>query len=247
MLSRRIPVSWDHPSAWSSRWELEPIHPHVPNSLFSPVHSQSLLNMPSSLLSASNSAFALDTPRSLTLDMPRPLSLDAPRFHSLDSQRHLQLMDVEMRRQFQAMDLELQRMSQEMSRRLASQWSSFPLLDASADSWRLKERLALEHPVRQTHEGRRVFNLEFDTRQFKPEEIMVQTFGKQLTVHARHEEKDEGKSVHREYHRTCLLPKEVNPETLSSKLSQDGLLTIEAPLPALEHRQEKLIPIEHKK
>nr|XP_031847017.1 alpha-crystallin B chain-like [Nomia melanderi] len=63
-----------------------------------------------------------------------------------------------------------------------------------------------------------------------------------LKVHAKHEEKTESKSVYREYNREFLLPKGVNPERIKSSLSKDGVLTVEAPLPAIGSG-EKLIPI----
>lgn len=63
-------------------------------------------------------------------------------------------------------------------------------------------------------------------------------------VHAKHEEKTESKSVYREYNREFLLPKGTNPELIKSSLSKDGVLTVEAPLPAIASG-EKLIPIQH--
>lgn len=63
-------------------------------------------------------------------------------------------------------------------------------------------------------------------------------------VHAKHEEKTESKSVYREYNREFLLPKGTNPESIKSSLSKDGVLTVEAPLPAIGSG-EKLIPIAH--
>ena len=63
-------------------------------------------------------------------------------------------------------------------------------------------------------------------------------------VHAKHEEKTDTKSVYREYNREFLLPKGTNPETIKSSLSKDGVLTVEAPLPAIG-QGEKLIPIAH--
>lgn len=65
-----------------------------------------------------------------------------------------------------------------------------------------------------------------------------------LKVHAKHEEKTESKSVYREYNREFLLPKGTNPESIKSSLSKDGVLTVEAPLPAIGFG-EKLIPISH--
>lgn len=66
-------------------------------------------------------------------------------------------------------------------------------------------------------------------------------------VHAKHEEKSENRSVYREYNREFLLPKGTNPEQIRSSLSKDGILTIEAPLPALEApNRERTIPIDKK-
>ncbi|XP_063233198.1 protein lethal(2)essential for life isoform X2 [Bacillus rossius redtenbacheri] len=92
------------------------------------------------------------------------------------------------------------------------------------------------------HEGdSKSLKLRFDVSQYQPEEIVVKTVDNKLLVHAKHEEKTESKSVYREYNREFMLPKGTNPETIKSSLSKDGVLTVEAPLPAIEG--EKMIPI----
>jgi HSP20 family molecular chaperone IbpA len=54
--------------------------------------------------------------------------------------------------------------------------------------------------------------------------------------------------VYREYHRSYMLPRELNPANLRTTLDQDGVLTLEAPLPALPPAaREETIPIEHVK
>ena len=55
--------------------------------------------------------------------------------------------------------------------------------------------------------------------------------------------------VLREYHRSFTLPNDLNLENLKSSLNRDGILTIEAPLPALPEpaSQERIITIEHVK
>lgn len=118
---------------------------------------------------------------------------------------------------------------------------------STVDDWRLTENFRMDNPIREDHDGARKFHLQFDVRQFKPEEIAVKTNGNQLTVQAKHEEKDSGKNVLREYCRQYVIPREVNPEHLISKLSSEGMLTIEAPLPALHGPRDKLIAIEHRK
>ncbi|KAK3868291.1 hypothetical protein Pcinc_026305 [Petrolisthes cinctipes] len=83
----------------------------------------------------------------------------------------------------------------------------------------------------------------FDVSQYKPDEIEVKAQDNSLMVHAKHEEKSEGRSVHNEYKREILLPKGTNPEHIKSSLSKDGVLTVEAPLPAIDATGERLIPI----
>nr|CAH7750664.1 unnamed protein product [Callosobruchus chinensis] len=102
----------------------------------------------------------------------------------------------------------------------------------------------LNSPLIQEHGDSKQLKLRFDVSQYAPEEIVVKTVDNKLLVHAKHEEKTESKSVYREYNREFLLPKGTNPEQIKSSLSKDGVLTVEAPLPAIASG-EKLIPIQH--
>ncbi len=54
----------------------------------------------------------------------------------------------------------------------------------------------------------------FDVSEYAPEEIMVKTVDNKLLVHAKHEEKGQGKSVLREYNREFLLPQGTDPEAI---------------------------------
>nr|KAG5692740.1 hypothetical protein BaRGS_033851 [Batillaria attramentaria] len=103
---------------------------------------------------------------------------------------------------------------------------------AHAESWRKKENFHLDNPVVKDRDGRHQFRLEFDLRQFKPEEIAVSTEGHQLTVQARHEETTHGKKARREYFRQCTIPENVDPLTLVSRHTHSGILSVYAPLPA---------------
>lgn len=102
----------------------------------------------------------------------------------------------------------------------------------------------LNSPLVQNDGDNKHLKLRFDVSQYAPEEIVVKTVDNKLLVHAKHEEKTESKSVYREYNREFLLPKGTNPEQIKSSLSKDGVLTVEAPLPAIT-TGEKLIPIQH--
>ncbi|EEZ98629.2 protein lethal(2)essential for life isoform X2 [Tribolium castaneum] len=102
----------------------------------------------------------------------------------------------------------------------------------------------LNSPLIQQDGNDKCLKLRFDVSQYAPEEIVVKTVDNKLLVHAKHEEKTESKSVYREYNREFLLPKGTNPEQIKSSLSKDGVLTVEAPLPAIT-AGETLIPIQH--
>lgn len=92
------------------------------------------------------------------------------------------------------------------------------------------------------HDGK-CLRLRFDVSEYRPEEISVKTVDQKLKVHAKHEEKGEGRSVYREYNREFLLPQGTDPELIKSTLSKDGILTVEAPLPTLPLASEHRIPI----
>ncbi|KAK4004577.1 heat shock protein beta-1 isoform X2 [Daphnia magna] len=111
-------------------------------------------------------------------------------------------------------------------------------LAAPASDW----LTGLHSPLIQEDGEEKKLKLRFDVAQYTPEEIVVKTVDNKLLVHAKHEEKSESKSVYREYNREFLLPKGTNPELIRSSLSKDGVLTIEAPLPAIA-AGEKMIPI----
>ncbi|GFS86207.1 SHSP domain-containing protein [Nephila pilipes] len=83
----------------------------------------------------------------------------------------------------------------------------------------------------------RVFKVELDMHGMQPENINVTLKDQELTIAARkEEERSDGSRFVREskYHYT--LPKEVNPEAIRSSLVE-GVLTIEAPLPAIESKE----------
>lgn len=101
----------------------------------------------------------------------------------------------------------------------------------------------LDSPLVQDSSDGKVLKLRFDVTQYAPEEIVVKTVDNKLQVNAKHEENSQNRSVFREYKREFLLPQGVNPELIRSSLSKDGVLTVEAPLPAIEDNRERRIPI----
>lgn len=60
---------------------------------------------------------------------------------------------------------------------------------------RQAEAFHMNNPVVTDNDGNRKLQLQFDVRQFKPEEIRVKTDDNKLEVHARHEESDNNTQV----------------------------------------------------
>uniref|UniRef100_A0A8C3SE39 SHSP domain-containing protein n=1 Tax=Chelydra serpentina TaxID=8475 RepID=A0A8C3SE39_CHESE len=74
------------------------------------------------------------------------------------------------------------------------------------------------------------FSVLLDVKHFSPEELSVKVVGDYVEVHAKHEERpDEHGYISREFHRRYGLPRGVDPATITSALSPDGILTITAP------------------
>ncbi|KFM81414.1 Protein lethal(2)essential for life, partial [Stegodyphus mimosarum] len=74
------------------------------------------------------------------------------------------------------------------------------------------------------------FQVRLDVGHFAPEEITVKTVDDQVVVTASHEEKvDEHGLISRQFTRRYVLPEGVEPEKVTSTLSADGILVVEAP------------------
>jgi len=90
-------------------------------------------------------------------------------------------------------------------------------------------------------DGNKTMSLKFDVRQFQPEDIHVETHDRQLCVHAKHEEKSDGKHSINTFQRVYMLPENIEGEKLSSVLSPEGVLTVEAPVRAIEGSKQAAI------
>jgi crystallin, alpha B len=89
------------------------------------------------------------------------------------------------------------------------------------------------------------FRVSLDVQQFAPDEITVQTTDNSVTVEAKHEERqDEHGYVSRQFTRRYLLPSGYDPNTLTSELSSDGILTIKAPLPNGLENNTRIVSIQ---
>ena len=72
------------------------------------------------------------------------------------------------------------------------------------------------------------FVVKLDLRGFKPEDIKVQLRGHELTVTGKHKSEDQGFYFSRDYSNRVLLPDDADLGSVTSRLSKEGLLIIEA-------------------
>jgi len=84
---------------------------------------------------------------------------------------------------------------------------------------------------------------------YNPEELVIKTVDNTVIVEAKHEEKTpEGRSYSTQsFNQSFTLPRGVNPESVTSALSKEGVLTITAPLPKpmKSSNSERLVPIKN--
>uniref|UniRef100_A0A0B7ATA4 SHSP domain-containing protein n=1 Tax=Arion vulgaris TaxID=1028688 RepID=A0A0B7ATA4_9EUPU len=88
----------------------------------------------------------------------------------------------------------------------------------------------VKNPIITEADGSRKLRLEVDIGEFKPEDVVVKTMDRKLIVHAEHEEKTSGRTLHKEFNKEYDLPESVDPATIQAYITDDKKLTIEAPL-----------------
>ncbi|XP_030648732.1 crystallin, alpha B, b [Chanos chanos] len=87
------------------------------------------------------------------------------------------------------------------------------------------------------------FAINLDVKHFSPEELSVKISGDYIEIHAKHEERqDDHGFVSREFIRKYKVPSGVDPTSITSSLSSDGVLTVTAPR-KLSDVPERTIPI----
>ena len=89
------------------------------------------------------------------------------------------------------------------------------------------------------------FQVNLDVQHFAPEEISVKTADGYIVVEGKHEEKkDQHGFISRQFTRRYALPEGCVPESVESRLSSDGVLTVTAPRKVpLAVQGERNIPI----
>ncbi|KAK7477579.1 hypothetical protein BaRGS_00031184 [Batillaria attramentaria] len=95
----------------------------------------------------------------------------------------------------------------------------------------------VKNPIVTDPDGSRRMRLSVDIGEFNPDEIVVKTTERKLIVHAEHEERSAGRTLHKEFNKEYDLPESVDPSTIQAYMGDDRHLTIEAPLkPAVQRK-----------
>ncbi len=109
------------------------------------------------------------------------------------------------------------------------------------------QRQALQQRANKSPIGKDGFHLLVDVSHFQPNEISVKTIDNEVIIEGKHEEReDEHGYISRQFTRRYSLPKRYDPNTVTSTLSSEGILTVKAPNPPQEsENNERAIEILH--
>lgn len=89
------------------------------------------------------------------------------------------------------------------------------------------------------------FELQLDVQQFTPSELNLKLAGNKLSISGKHEQKtDKYGQITREFHRELLIPEDIDLESMTSTITENGMLTIKANVKASEKPAEKVIEIQ---
>jgi HSP20 family molecular chaperone IbpA len=84
--------------------------------------------------------------------------------------------------------------------------------------------------IEEDKDGRKKYKIQFDIGEFRPEELNVKVEGRMLIVKGDRQIKVGNATESKQFNRELTLPEFVDIKTLQSYLSDDGLLTMEAPV-----------------
>nr|QED58153.1 HSP16-2 [Dermatophagoides farinae] len=108
----------------------------------------------------------------------------------------------------------------------------------------LRTPLSRALPMETIEDGQRMFKIEIDLPDFKPENVNVTVKKGEVKIDAKCEITDGSSKQFKQINYSYSLPDDVDLDRVRSLLKTDGRLVIEAPLPALEAPKEnREIPI----
>ncbi|BFZ04957.1 hypothetical protein BsWGS_07996 [Bradybaena similaris] len=117
---------------------------------------------------------------------------------------------------------------------ITSSEAIFPIKSSPVKS--LDMATPVKNPIITEADGSRKLRLQVDIGEFSPEDVVVKTMDRKLIVHAEHEEKTSGRTLHKEFNKEYDLPESVDPATIQAYIADDKILTIEAPLKPVQRK-----------
>ena len=96
--------------------------------------------------------------------------------------------------------------------------------------------------IEEDNDGRKKYKIQFDIGEFRPEELNVKVDGRMLIVKGDRQVKVGNATESKQFNRELTLPEFVDAKTLQSYLSEEGQLTMEAPVLMDRVYQESLAP-----
>ncbi|XP_027195949.2 heat shock protein Hsp-16.1/Hsp-16.11-like [Dermatophagoides pteronyssinus] len=111
--------------------------------------------------------------------------------------------------------------------------------------YQLRTPLHRSIPMETIEDGQRIFKIEIDLPDFKPEDVNVQVKKGEVKIDAKCELNEGTTKQFKQISYSYSLPEDVDLDRVRSLLKTDGRLVIEAPLPALESekKENREIPI----
>ncbi|ESO93850.1 hypothetical protein LOTGIDRAFT_104895, partial [Lottia gigantea] len=93
--------------------------------------------------------------------------------------------------------------------------------------------------------NKKEFEVNVDVHHFESENIHVKLSNNRLTISGKHESKqDEHGYVSREFSREFTVPENVDAETMTSSITEEGVLVIRAKVKPEENPKDKTVNIE---
>jgi HSP20 family molecular chaperone IbpA len=129
--------------------------------------------------------------------------------------------------------------------------SSFSMVPRSGFSgpWSLPRQSASTESDPKTYRfDSKGFTAMVDVNSFEPKEISVKTVDHSIVVECKHEAREDGHGhIERHFVRKFNLPINYDMSTVSSSLSKDGILQIEAPKPQLQGEEQNVEVVQTEK
>ncbi|XP_007422667.1 alpha-crystallin B chain isoform X2 [Python bivittatus] len=120
---------------------------------------------------------------------------------------------------------------------------TFPLSSFFLRPFTFRNTGWLDSGLPEMHLDNNKFSVNLDVKHFSPEELKVKVWGDVIEVQGKHEERqDEQGFIAREFNRKYRIPADVDPLTITSSLSSDGVLTVNGPR-KLKQVPERSIPV----